>query len=52
MKRRARAGLTIADFTTFCAAHQVRIATATYLQGTQPRARSVRHESARHVGGV
>ena len=31
---RAR-GLTIADFTTFCAAHQVRIATATYLQGAQ-----------------
>ena len=31
---RAR-GLTVADFTTFCAAHQVRIATATYLQGTR-----------------
>ena len=31
---RAR-GLTIADFTTFCAAHQVRIAAATYLQGTR-----------------
>ena len=31
---RAR-GLTVADFTAFCAAHQVRIATATYLQGTR-----------------
>jgi methionine biosynthesis protein MetW len=31
---RAR-GLTIADFTTFCAAQQVRIVTATFLQGTQ-----------------
>ena len=31
---RAR-GLTIADFTTFCAAQGVRIATATYLQGTR-----------------
>jgi methionine biosynthesis protein MetW len=29
---RAR-GLTIADFTTFCAAHEARIATATFLQG-------------------
>jgi methionine biosynthesis protein MetW len=31
---RAR-GLTIADFRSFCAAHDVRIATATYLQGAQ-----------------
>jgi methionine biosynthesis protein MetW len=31
---RAR-GLTIADFKTFCAAHQVRIATTTYLQGAR-----------------
>ena len=31
---RAR-GLTIADFTAFCAAHQVRIATATFLQGVR-----------------
>jgi methionine biosynthesis protein MetW len=31
---RAR-GLTIADFKSFCAAHDVRIATATYLQGTR-----------------
>ena len=31
---RAR-GLTIADFTTFCAAHQVRVATVTYLQGAR-----------------
>jgi len=31
---RAR-GLTIADFRTFCAAHQVRIAMTTYLQGSR-----------------
>jgi methionine biosynthesis protein MetW len=31
---RAR-GLTIADFKTFCAAHDVRITTATFLQGTR-----------------
>ncbi len=31
---RAR-GLTIADFKTFCAAHQVRMATTTYLQGAR-----------------
>jgi methionine biosynthesis protein MetW len=31
---RAR-GLSIADFTSFCVAHQVRIATATFLQGTR-----------------
>jgi hypothetical protein len=31
---RAR-GLTIADFTTFCVAHQVRIVTATFLQGVE-----------------
>jgi methionine biosynthesis protein MetW len=31
---RAR-GLTIADFTTFCAAHEVRIVTATFLQGAR-----------------
>ena len=31
---RAR-GLTVTDFTAFCAAHQVRITTATYLQGAQ-----------------
>jgi methionine biosynthesis protein MetW len=31
---RAR-GLTIADFTAFCAAHQMRIATAVFLQGAQ-----------------
>ena len=31
---RAR-GLTIADFITFCAAHDVRIATTTYLQGAR-----------------
>ncbi len=32
---RAR-GLTVADFKSFCAAHDVRIATATFLQGAQP----------------
>ena len=31
---RAR-GLTIADFTTFCAAHEVRVVTATFLQGAR-----------------
>ncbi len=31
---RAR-GLSVADFTTFCAAHQVSIATATFLQGAR-----------------
>ncbi len=34
MKHRAR-GLTIADFKTFCAAHQVGVATTTYLQGAR-----------------